>query len=381
MLSFEQGPIRPPSEAGSLLLRFTRNCPWNKCTFCPVYKGTTFSYRSLEEIKKDIDTVAQIISDIKELSWSIGEGGEVTSSVFQIIMTSGKFNYFYKHIAQWLYGGSGHVFIQDANSLIMKTETLVEALSYLREKIPQVKRVTSYGRSSTIARKSLEDLKRLKEAGLDRIHVGLESGSDKVLKFVNKGVTASQHIEAGLKVKEAGMTLSEYVMPGLGGKEFSKEHALETARVLSIINPYFIRLRTLKVPPFGKLHEDVQSGRFVTLTDDEIVEEIKLMIQSIDKNVTSYLVSDHIRNLLEDVEGYLNKDREKMISIIDEYLNLPYEDKILYRLGRRGGALRSLKDIKNPITRLRLSEAKKELEKETGQNIEAIIEELSNQYI
>jgi len=377
---FEQGPIRPPSEAASLLLRFTRNCPWNKCTFCPVYKGKSFSRRSLDEIKRDIDTVVRIIEDIKSLSWSAGEGGNMTPHVLQEIAKHRRANHAYYHVAQWLLFNTGQVFIQDANSLIMSTDELAEAIRYLRSRIPEVRRVTSYGRSSTIARKSLEELIALKEAGLDRIHIGMESGSDKVLEYVKKGATARQHIEAGQKVKAAGITLSEYIMPGLGGKDWSEEHALETARVLTEINPDFIRLRTLQIPPFGPLWDDAKAGRFVPLTDDETVQEIRLMIESIG-NIQSTLTSDHIRNLLEEVEGKFPEDKEKMLAVIDEYLALPPDDRLLFRLGRRGGSLRSLREIKNPVTRFRLEQARKELEKELKLDIESIIGELATQHI
>lgn len=379
-LSFEQGPIRPPSEAASLLLRFTRNCPWNRCTFCPVYKGSTFSRRPLEEIKKDIDTVARIIEDIKSLSWSLGEGGQVTPYVLQNIMARPRTTQPYYNVAQWLFFGTGQVFIQDANSLIMATDELAETLSYLRSRIPGINRVTSYGRSSTIARKTLEELIMLKEAGLDRIHIGMESGSDRILKYMRKGATARQHIEAGQKVKAAGITLSEYIMPGLGGKAWSREHALETARVLTEIDPDFIRLRTLQVPPFGPLWEDVLAGRFIPLTDDEAVKEIRLMIESLG-NISSTLTSDHIRNLLEEVHGRFPEDREAMLAVIDQYLNLPDRDKVLFRLGRRGGTLRSVGELQNPVIRLRLERAWRELERELGENIEIIIGELASQHI
>ncbi len=378
--SFEQGPIRPPSEAASLLLRFTRNCPWNKCTFCPVYKGATFSRRSLQEIKRDIDTVVEIIEDVKKFSWSLGEGGKITSYVIQELTNRSGLSYSYYNVVQWLFFNTGQVFIQDANSLIMSSDELAEAIRYLRERVPGVRRVTSYGRSSTIARKSLEELIMLKEAGLDRIHIGMESGSDRVLKYVRKGATARQHIEAGQKVKAAGITLSEYIMPGLGGKASSEEHAIETSRVLTEIDPDFIRLRTLQVPPFGELWEDVRAGRFIPLSDDESVKEIRLLIESLG-NVHSTLTSDHIRNLLEEVSGKLPDDRESMLAVIDEYLALPPEDKILFRIGRRGGALRSVRELQDPLTRLRLERARRTLESELGKDIEFVINELAAQHI
>ena len=260
IMTFEQGPIRPPSEAGSLLLRFTRNCPWNQCTFCPVYKGQKFSRRSLEEIRRDIDAVHNILDDLGKVSLSLGQSGRINQQVLNKVLTSPSHGSHYRYVAMWAFSGTGRAFIQDANSLMLPTEVLTEALRYLRMRIPQIRRVTSYARSSTLARKSGEDLTAIREAGLDRIHVGLESGSDHVLAFVKKGTTSDQQIAAGRKVIEAGMTLSEYIMPGLGGKEWSREHALETARVINAINPHFIRLRSLRIPPRTPLYQDKAAG-------------------------------------------------------------------------------------------------------------------------
>ncbi|MBU2498596.1 MAG: radical SAM protein, partial [Proteobacteria bacterium] len=213
--TFEQGPIRPPNEARSLLLRFTRNCPWNQCLFCPVYKNKKFSLRDVNEIKEDIQTARDIADDIKALSWRLGHSGKVADEVVTEIFTSPHYSQSYRSIAGWLYYQTGACFLQDADNLVMRTDDLVEVLQFLREKFPEIKRVTTYSRSRTIVRKSLESLKRIKEAGLDRIHVGLESGYDPILKFMKKGVTAVQHVEAGQRVVAAGIELSEYVMPGL----------------------------------------------------------------------------------------------------------------------------------------------------------------------
>jgi radical SAM superfamily enzyme YgiQ (UPF0313 family) len=377
---FEQGPIRPPSEAGSLLLRFTRNCPWNKCTFCPVYKGTRFSRRSLQEIKNDIDTVGEIVEDLRVVSRSSGHGGNLTRDVLELVFTGSRFNNYYRQIAVWLYAGQGSVFIQDANSLILPASMLAEALRYLQDKIPGVGRITSYARSSTLAKKSVSELMEIRKAGLDRIHIGMESGSDRVLQFVDKGVTAKQHIEAGKKVIEAGMELSEYFMPGLGGKELSEDHARESARVLNEINPHFIRLRTLRIPPRAPLFQDKQSGRLVQLSDDETVDEIRLFL-SLLEGIGSRLISDHIMNLLEEVTGKLPEDKNEMLAVIDRYLALPSEEKLLFRLGRRGGALRSLDELNDPVMRRKLQTAKRDLAAQTGGDMEKIITELADQYI
>lgn len=379
-MQFEQGPIRPPSEAGSLLLRFTRNCPWNKCTFCPVYKGREFSRRSLDEIRADIDSVRGILEDLHSLSVSLGFEGRVSSTVLHAALKRSRRDSMYQYVASWAAAGTRTVFIQDANSLLLPTNTIVDALLYLRNRIPGIRRITTYARSSTLARKSVEELRKIRDAGLDRIHIGLESGSDRVLEFVRKGTTADQHIQAGRKVIEAGMVLSEYYMPGLGGREWMREHALETARVLNAIDPHFIRLRSLRIPPRTPLYQDVLSGRFVPLTDDETVAEIRLMVESLE-GVGSTLISDHIMNLLEEVEGKLPESREAMLAVIDRYLALPPEEKLLFRLGRRGGGLRSFDDFNNPEMRRRLQCALSEFMKEPGADIEVLITELADQYI
>ncbi|MFZ5650355.1 MAG: radical SAM protein [Bacillota bacterium] len=348
---FEQGPIRPPSEAESLLLRFTRNCPWNKCQFCSTYTGESFSRRSLEEIKKDVDGVSGIISQVRERSLRLGHGGEINREVLADVYRTG--NHLVMHVASWMYRGGKTVFIQDANSLIMKTSELVEAIRYLKEKLPTVERITSYARSGTLLRKSREELEEIGLAGLNRIHVGMESGSDAVLKFIEKGVTARQHIEAGRRVVEAGISLSEYVILGLGGRNWPEEHPVETARALNEINPHFIRLRTLAVPKGAPLYKKLMSGEFEEQTEDEIVAGERLMIERLE-GIQSQLVSDHMLNLLEEVRGRLPEDKDYMLSIIDRYLSMPEKERINFRMGKRSGLYRNLDDLKDPGKRVRV---------------------------
>jgi histone acetyltransferase (RNA polymerase elongator complex component) len=378
--TFEQGPIRPPSEAGSLLLRFTRNCPWNKCAFCYSYKGRQFSRRSLEEIKKDIDTAADIYQELYDLSSTMGHGGRMTREVLEHVFTGTRFNQYYRQIALWMYTAKGSVFIQDANSLVLPARVLAEALRHLKQRIPGITRITSYARSSTLAEKSVAELTEIREAGLDRIHIGMESGSDRVLKMIRKGVNAARQVEAGRKVVEAGMEVSEYIMPGLGGKELSDDHARESARVLNEINPHFIRLRSLRIPSRVPLFKEMQAGRFKPLTDDETVEEIRLFISLLD-GISSRIVSDHIMNLLEEVEGKLPEAKEQMLATIDRYLGMPDEERLLFRLGRRGGALRLLNELNDPQVRQRLRLAVRDLPGQTGGSLEEIIKELADQYI
>lgn len=354
--TFELGPIRPPSEAKSLLIRLTRNCPWNKCAFCHTYRGTKFELRSVDEIKDDIRTIRSMVDRIAETSWKYGHGGRITQSVA---------NYFFesdetgsegvRSVVAWLYFGGESVFLQDANSIIMKTDDLVEVLNFIREQFPWVKRITSYCRSKTAARKSVEELTRLKEAGLSRIHIGLESGYDPVLAFIKKGATAADHIQGGRNVVAAGISLSEYVIPGLGGDRWSNEHAVETAKVLNAINPDFIRLRTLQVVPGTDLHTMRQNGEFRPLPDEEILKEIRLFIETLD-GIASTVVSDHILNLLEELEGKLPEDKPKLLATIDRFFALPDRDRLIYRLGRRKGIYRRLGDLSDAYTYNRLGE-------------------------
>jgi len=380
-LHFEQGPIRPPSEAYSLLLRVTRNCPWNRCEFCHTYKGKRFGLRTVEDVKKDIDTVREIASELKALSWMHGFGGEVTAPLVNLILqNSGRFPGGLPSVALWIYGGGKTVFLQDANSLVLKTDELVEILHYLIKTFPVIDRITTYARAKTVSKKTVEELRKLYDAGISRIHIGLETGYDPLLEYMKKGVTAQEHIDAGKKVKASGISLSEYVILGLGGRGMWKEHAVETARILNQIDPDFIRLRTLKVLKTMPLYEKIEKGEFVLLTDDEMVMEERLFIEHLD-GITSAFVSDHILNLLEEVEGKLPGEKGKMLAVIDRYLALSAEEKANFRLGRRAGVYRSLDDLSNLGLRDQVEEALRRIESEKPGGIEQALSDLMESFI
>lgn len=378
---FEQGPIRPPSEAKSLLIRPTRNCPWNKCAFCHTYRGTRFELRSVEEIKKDIDAVRDLADRIGEISWKLGQGGKVNDPVVsQLFGNETLFSDTLRHVAAWLYFGGENVFLQDADTLVMKTDNLLEVLGYLKEKFPGIRRVTSYCRSRTARHKSVEDLKRIREAGLVRIHVGLESGCDDVLKFIRKGVTAADHIEGGQRLVAAGISLCEYVMPGLGGQRWSREHAIETARVLNAINPDHIRLRTLSVRRGTALYEMMLQGEFQPIGDEEIIKEISLFIGHLD-GIGSRIVSDHILNLLEELEGKLPEEKEKLLGIIDRYFAMAEEDRLVFRLGRRRGLYRSLDDLSDSNAYLQLKQAVERYQREEPGKLDRDLDRIRQNFI
>ncbi len=381
-MDFEQGPIRPPNEARSLLLRITRNCPWNQCMFCPVYKKRKFSLRSVGEIKKDIETARAMADEIRTISCKLGFDGDVNSQVLTRLFHDPASTDSCRSLAMWMHYRTGACFLQDADNLVMKPDELVEILVFLKEKFPEITRVTTYSRSRTIVRRSVAELTAIRKAGLDRIHVGLETGYDPLLKYIRKGVTGEQQVEAGKRVIESGMELSEYVMPGLGGQKMWKEHAEATADVLNRINPHFIRLRSLRVPERVPLIEKVRSGEFQMQTDDMIAEEIRLFIKNLD-NITSVLTSDHIMNLLEEVTGKFPEDKGKMLKVIEKYQSLSDEERLIYRMGRRGGAYSSTDDLeRDPVTRGKIEDLISGIRKKHGEEgVEKSIREMVDRYI
>ncbi len=276
-----EGPIyRPPSEADSLLIQATVGCPHNKCTFCMVYKkGPRYRVRSFEEIKCDVDEAVATYG---------------TASIKSVFLPAG-------------------------NTIAMPTDELARVCEYIRRALPSVKRITVYGSAQYILKKGLKEMIKLREAGLSRIHVGLESGHDTVLKQVKKGATRNQQIEAGIIVREAGIELSEYVILGLAGKELSHEHALATASALNEIIPDFVRIRTF-VPKINTLMlHQLKKGRFKILSPHEVLNEARLLIEGI--RVHTRVYSDHYTNYIN-LEGKLPEDKKELLNLIDFALTL-----------------------------------------------------------
>jgi len=286
-MPYELPPMRPPSEAYSLLVRVMRGCPWNYCTFCFAYKELSRKecLRSVEEVQDDIDELRLSVDYWKRL----GHGREPRRA-----------------------------FLADSNAIVIRTDDLVRIVRHLRQAFPSLERVTSYGRAKTVLAKKPDDLARLRDAGLTRLHLGLESGDDEVLRRVRKGATAREMIDAGLRVKEAGFELSEYVMPGLGGRTASRQHVLNTARVLNAIDPHYIRVRTLMLVPGTPLCDEYQRGEFEPLSRREIIEEIGAMVEALE--VSGRLCFDHVSNppiFRQDWEGYkLPEEKEAVLRLI-----------------------------------------------------------------
>ena len=290
-MPYELPPIRPPSEAYSLLIRAMRGCPWNYCTFCPVYKGfpRKNTIRSVAEVKEDID---EIRAEVDHLHLQGYEGEPRTA------------------------------FVADSNAIVIKTEDLTQIVSYLYQVFPSLERITSYGRAKTVLSKKPDELEKLREAGLTRLHLGLETGDDEVLRRVKKGATAAEMIEAGSKAKEAGFELSEYVMPGLGGKSASRQHVQGTARVLNAIDPHYIRVRSLMLVPGTPLWDEYAAGEFAPLSRYEVLAEIGALIEGLD--VTSRVCFDHHANppiFRQDWEGYkFPEEKAAVLELIERAL-------------------------------------------------------------
>jgi radical SAM superfamily enzyme YgiQ (UPF0313 family) len=291
-------PYRPPSEANSLLLRVTRGCPWNKCTFCSLYRNIPFERRPLEEIFEDIEAARELYQD------------ETRS-----------------------------VFIGDSNSILIKTEDLVRILTALHAAFPNIERVTSYARAKTICKKPLEDLQRLRTAGLSRLHVGLESGDKKLLSLIQKGATPEEMTAAGLRAKEAGFEYSLYVLLGIGGEKRWEQHAQGTAEVLNRIDPHFIRVRTF-IPQQGcDLYDEIKADTFRKAGHETILKEQRKLVGALD--VTSTYLSDHLSNYLP-VNGKLPEDKQRMLEVLDEALEALHNDETLRKKFSRKDSLTSL---------------------------------------
>ena len=376
--SFELGPIRPPSEAYSLLIRATRNCPWNRCQFCPVYKGQKFELRPTEDITEDIKKAKAIADEIKDIAWKVGYGSRLKDAA-ATVYNRYQHNASICNVALWLWAGGESAFLQDANTLIMRTPDLVRVISFLKQTFPELNRITSYARSKTAAKKSLEELKALNDAGLSRLHIGMESGSDLVLSYMEKGVTAEEHIAGGKKVREAGISLCEYVMPGLGGRKMSSDHVAGTAAVLNEIDPDYIRLRTLHVREDMPLWSKLEAGDFELQTEDEVVEEIGKLIEKLEVN--SQLKSDHILNLLPELEGKFPEAKPACLAAINRYLALPSQERLNFKLGRRAGYYEKLDDLHNDYMHQKVDEVIQRIASEVPDDVDEMILKLKGSFI
>jgi radical SAM superfamily enzyme YgiQ (UPF0313 family) len=336
---FEMGPIRPVDEADSLLIRTTRGCPWNRCAFCTLYKEMKFSLRSVADIKKDILAAK---------------------------------DYFNGHPFETC-------FLQDGDSFVMETKDLIAVLESLKEAFPSLKRISSYGRAQTMVKKSPGAMEKIREAGLNKLYCGMESGSARVLKNVKKGITPESIIRSAQMGRQAGMDMTQFIILGLGGKELSKEHAIETARVLNEINPDDIRVLTLGVKSDSGLGRKMAEGKFTLPSEVEIIREQRLLIENL-SGIESHYANHHSVDLLMEVRGQLPRDKAKLLAILDRFLGLDPGDQINFVLGRRLGYYQRLSDMENERTH-QFVERQAQKIREGQESFEAIFHRLRKQVI
>lgn len=278
-MRYEGAIFRPPSEASSLILQISVGCSNNTCTFCSAYKDKIFRMKTWPEIEADILSAKRYQKSVNR------------------------------------------IFLADGNALALDSRLLIKILERLYSEFPFLERVGIYAGAQDILRKRPEELRELKESGLGIVYFGLESGSDKILKMVRKGVSAAQMIEACRKVLDAGFDLSVTVIAGLGGQALTEEHAIETAAVASAINPTYLSTLTLMVVENTPLYGQIQRGEFKLLTPIQDLKEIKLMLEKVSLTNCIYR-SNHASNYVM-LKGILNRDRQKLISVLERALSNP----------------------------------------------------------
>jgi radical SAM superfamily enzyme YgiQ (UPF0313 family) len=284
-VTYDFPPYRPPNEAHSALIRITRGCPWNRCTFCAMYKHLTFERKPLEDLKQDV------------------------------------------LIARKIYGKARTIFLGDSDNLVHKN--LPEIVAFIRKTFPEAGRMTSYARVKSILRNKLDFLVALRQAGLDRLHLGLESGDPVVLERLCKGATPEQMIKGAQKAKSAGFEISFYLLSGAGGRDRWREHATESARVLNSAGPDFIRLRALTIQRGTPLAEKLIDGQFELTPPLERLKEVELFLASLNLE-NCYLASDHVTNYLwagqnivfRGVAGNLPADKPAMLDTVRQAITV-----------------------------------------------------------
>jgi len=272
-MDYQGNVIRPPSEAGSIILQVTVGCSHNKCTFCAAYKEVHFSIKDQEVIDRDLDYAAR----------------------------------HYRHINK--------LFLADGDVLILPQHRLVNLLEKIHKQLPWIRRIRLYGNAKSILAKSVEQLIELKELGLDRIYMGLESGHDLTLTRINKWGNATRMIEAANRVQQASIFLSVTVLLGIAGKRHSEEHAKQTALVLNRMAPRQIAALTVMLVPGTLLHEQASKGDFELPSQQEMLKELRVMIANIDLTRTQFQ-ANHASNYLP-IDCRLNRDRTKVLGMID----------------------------------------------------------------
>ena len=271
-ITYNEPVFRPPAEAYSAIVQATIGCSWNKCAFCEMYTSKKFRVRPLDELKPEIETLANF------------------------------------------YRGSKKVFLADGNAFVLSANKLIPVLNEINKQFGKIQRVSSYALPRDISNKSETELKELKDLGLKLLYIGIETGDDELLKLIDKGETFNSTVEGILKAHAAGIDTSIMIINGLGGRRYTKQHALKSAEIINRVNPKFLSTLTLSLP-YGINHfKNRFNGEFEQQTIVELYEELLLFIENIDVKQLIYR-SDHVSNNLI-LKGSLSKDKASLLEMI-----------------------------------------------------------------
>jgi len=269
--------IRPPSEAYSMIIQVTVGCSHNMCTFCGTYKGQKFRVKDMDIIKRDIDEASS-------------------------------YSYNFRR-----------AFLADGDVLILPNETLLEIMTYIKEKNPRIERIGVYGNTKSILKKTSEELRELKEAGLGILYQGIETGNVQVLRQIKKGALPHKMIETANKVMDAGILLSQTVLLGIGGTAMSREHAVDTGKLLGEMSPDYASALTVMLLPNTELYRDYQSGAFKLPDKFGLLQELKTMLEHMDVKKRCFFTSNHASNYLP-IRATLPDERAQVVVLLEEIL-------------------------------------------------------------
>ncbi len=275
-IEYNEPLFRPPSEGNSLIIQVTLGCSWNKCAFCEMYTSKSFKVRKEEDVFADIDAFIPYANSVRR------------------------------------------IFLADGDAMVLSANRLLRILQKLKSIFPRLQRISTYASPSNLENKSLEDLKLLKEAGLSLIYVGLESGDLDVLRLANKGVEPEQMIAALNKSQSAGINTSVMIINGLGGKEFSEQHAINSAKAVNAIQPKYLSTLVLTAYKGMDYLKSRLTQDFTELNSTELLQELRLFIDNLDLKETIFR-TDHASNFMV-LKGVIPRDKEKFLSQIDEGL-------------------------------------------------------------
>ena len=274
MLNYDYPLYRPPSEAKSTIFQVTLGCSFNECSFCDMYRSKEYSERPWEEIKMEIDMAAKQMPETKK------------------------------------------IFLADGDALNLQTDYMIKIVKYLYEKFPNLERISCYAMPMNLLKKTPEELKKMHEAGLDMLYLGIESGSDIILKKVTKGATSQTIIRACRKAIDTGYILSCMVILGLGGKTYTKEHIRGTAEVLSAVSPHYSAALTLIIEPGVKDEFMTKFGEpFIPITDSEAIDELENLVANINAKNEIIFRANHGSNAYS-VKGTFPQDKDSMLEKI-----------------------------------------------------------------